>query len=90
MIPLMMRRGGMPAHLAHGTALAVVVAVAIAGSVTYIANGLVEWDLVGSLLAGSLIGAYLGAALAVRLSAARLQFVFALFFMGVAIRMLVA
>ncbi|PZC44571.1 MAG: hypothetical protein DK306_001784 [Chloroflexi bacterium] len=89
MIPLMMRRGGMVAHRAHGTALAVVVAVAIAGSATYIANDLVEWDLVASLLGGSLIGAYAGAALAVRLSAARLQLVFALFFVGVALRMLV-
>ena len=55
MIPLMTRLSGLPQHVAHGTSLAIVAAVAIAGAATYIANDLVEWDLVAALLGGSVI-----------------------------------
>ena len=90
MIPLMTRFNGLSQHTAHGPSLAIVTAVAIAGSATYIANDLIEWDLVGALLAGSMVGAYVGAALAIRLSPQRLQLVFGLFLVGVSIRMLVS
>ena len=90
MIPLMTRLSGLPQHVAHGTSLAIVAAVAIAGAATYIANDLVEWDLVAALLGGSVIGAYAGAALAIRLSPGRLQLVFGLFLSAVSIRMLVS
>ena len=90
MIPLMTRVNGLPQHTAHGTSLAIVTAVAIAGAATYIANDLIEWDLVAALLGGSIVGAYVGAALAIRLSPRRLQLVFGLFLVGVSIRMLVS
>lgn len=90
MIPLMTRVGGLPQHVAHGTSLAIVVAVAVAGATTYIVSGLVEWDLVAALLGGSMAGAWVGASLAIRLSPERLRLVFGLFLAGVAIRMLVS
>ena len=89
LIPLMTRLNGLSQHRAHGTSLVVVVAVAIAGSATYIARGAVEWSLVGSLLGGSIAGAFVGALIALRMSAERLQLIFGLFLAAVALRMLV-
>lgn len=88
MVPLMTGVLKMRQHSAHGTSLVIIVFAAVAGSATYIAREGVLWGIVASLLAGSLIGAYVGARAVQRVPAMRLRQAFGVFLLLVALRLL--
>ncbi|MHB8572388.1 MAG: sulfite exporter TauE/SafE family protein [Candidatus Dormibacteria bacterium] len=63
---------------AHALSLAAIIPIAIVGTAGYAGAGLVDWRLAAILAAGSLVGAYLGAELAGRISGAALRRIFAI------------
>jgi uncharacterized membrane protein YfcA len=75
-------------HRAHGTSLAVILFVALAGLYAYITTGQMDWLIVLELSTGAVVGAVLGAQLANRLPAATLRRYFGGFLILVAARML--
>lgn len=75
-------------HLAVGTSLAVIVGTGLASTHAHHGRGAVRWDLVGRLVPGILVGAWLGAAIAGFISGLWLKRLFAVFLVVVAIRML--
>ncbi|OPZ88232.1 MAG: Sulfite exporter TauE/SafE [bacterium ADurb.Bin429] len=75
-------------HRAHGTSLAVILFVAVAGLSGYIRAGQISWPIAGGLAVGGILGAVLGARLAGKLPAATLRRVFGAFLILVALRML--
>lgn len=88
LVPLLTGYLRLPQHTAHGTSLIVVIFAAAAAAVGYIWRGDVDWALVGGLLGGSIVGAYAGALLVMRIPAKQLRTLFALFLLAVGIRML--
>ncbi len=88
-IPLLTSLSRLPQHVAHGPSLAIVIFAAGGGAVTYVVRGDVEWDLVGVIIGGSAVGAYLGATAMPHVSPQRLRIVFAAFLPAVGIRILV-
>ena len=88
MIPLLVLALDMTQHLAEGTSLAVIVPTAIAGVLAHRRSGYVSFS-DGALLAlGGIGGAWLGAAVALRLRADVLQTLFALFLLFAGVRTL--
>ncbi len=90
MVPLLVAVVKLPQHLAHGTSLAIVLCVASAGLIGYVAAGNIDWPLAGVMAAGTVVGAYVGAKTMARVSPLRLRQVFGLFLLAVAIRMFIA
>ena len=90
MVPLLSGYLRLPQHTAHGTSLLIVVPVAAAAALSYIIwCDEIEWDLVGALLGGSIVGAYIGAVLIMRVRARELQLIFAALLLAAGIRMLI-
>lgn len=89
MVPLLSDYLRLPQHTAHGTSLLIVVPVAAAAAVSYIWRGDIEWDLVGALLGGSIVGAYVGAVVIMRVRARELRLIFAAMLLVAGIRMLI-
>lgn len=87
-IPLLTSFARLPQHVAHGTSLAIVIFAAAGGALTYVIRGDVEWDLIGAVIGGSAVGAYLGATAMPHVSPQRLRIVFAVFLTVVGIRIL--
>jgi len=90
MVPLLVRFGRLPQHVAHGTSLAIVIFVGTAGLIGYWLNDNVDWSLALWLSLGSALGAYFGAVTMSRLAPRSLQFVFGVFLLSAAIRMFIA
>ena len=89
MVPLLAGYVRLPQHTAHGTSVLIVVPIAAAAAASYSWRGDIEWDLVGALLGGSIIGAYVGAALIMRLRARELRLIFAAVLVAAGIRLLI-
>jgi hypothetical protein len=89
MVPLLASVLKLPQHLAHGTSLAIIVFVAMAGLSGYWLAGNVDWSLAIWLAAGSVVGAYVGAITMVRISGRPLRLIFGLFLLTVAVRLLI-
>ena len=87
MIPLLTGVLGMPQHRAHGTSLVVITFAAATGVAVYAWSTSIDWTLVATLLAGSMVGAYLGARGAHRLPGMRLRQLFGAFLVLVALRL---
>ncbi len=87
-VPLMTGVTRLPQHVAHGTSLAIVIFAAAAGAVTYIAQGEVEWDLVGALIGGAAVGAFVGATAMPHVSPQRLRLALAILLAAGGIRIL--
>lgn len=90
MVPLLTGILKMPQHRAHGTSLAVIIFIAIAGAIPYIINGDVEWRLVLGLGAGSVSAAMLGARAMTMVPEVWLRRLFAVFLLVTAARMMFA
>ncbi len=75
-------------HRAHGTSLAVILFVALAGLSGYLRAGQISWPIAGGLAVGGILGAALGARLAGKLPGATLRRIFGVFLILVALRML--
>lgn len=89
MVPLMVTFLGATQHQAHGTSLAIIVLIALSGTIQYASHGYVNWWLAAALAAGSIIGAILGAKLMMRVPGDQLRRAFGVFIILVALRMLI-
>jgi uncharacterized protein len=76
-------------HLALGTSLTSIIFTAVSSSMAHNRRGAVHWDVVRRIVAGILIGTFLGTCLAARISTATLKIVFVLFLYYVATQMIV-
>jgi uncharacterized membrane protein YfcA len=76
------------AHLAVGTSLATIVATSISSIIAHQRRRAIRWPLVGYLLPGMILGAWLGSAIAGLLPTVALQRIYACFAILVGVRML--
>jgi uncharacterized membrane protein YfcA len=92
LVPALVLLGGFGQKAAQGTALAVMVPMALVGAIRYWRNPQIELNGVVIVLValGAMAGALAGTELAARLSAGTLRKAFALFLVIVAIRMFTA
>jgi len=89
MVPLLTGQLGLSQHRAHGTSLAIIMFVAVAGAAAYWQAGNVDWRLVLALAPGAVLGVIAGAKAMVRVPALQLRLLFGLFLFFVAFRQLV-
>ena len=90
LVPLLVGVFGVAQHLAHGISLAVVIPTAIVSSFIYSFHGSVDYQTALQLIAGSVVGASLGAKLMKRLPADQLKRLFAMMLILVGLRMVIA
>jgi uncharacterized membrane protein YfcA len=88
MVPLLTRRIGLSQHRAHGTSLAIIMFVAMAGVLPYWRAGNIDWRLAAALIPGGLVGVFAGARAMVRVPALQLRLLFGAFLFFVAFRQL--
>ncbi|MEN8234776.1 MAG: sulfite exporter TauE/SafE family protein [Actinomycetota bacterium] len=74
-------------HLAQGTSLAVIVPTAVVATIAHARTGNVQWRLATPIAAAGLVGAVLGAQVALRLDADVLRRAFGVFLVILAVRM---
>lgn len=79
LVPAMVLLFGFSQHAAEGTSLLVIIPTAIVGSVRHAKNGYTDWRLGMILGAAGVVGAWVGASVALTLDAELLQRLFALF-----------
>jgi uncharacterized membrane protein YfcA len=79
LVPLLVALLYVPQYEAHGTSLAVIFPMALAGAVMYGVNGYIKWDVLLALAAGGIVGALIGARLMKRIPRRHLQWLFGLF-----------
>lgn len=89
MIPFMVLFLERSQHLAEGTSLLVIIPTAIAGVIAHHKRGYVSFRLAATLALGGVIGAFLGARLALTLEADALETYFALFLAVMGVRIIV-
>ena len=63
LIPLFSKQINDDQHLAHGSSLAVIFFISLAGAIIYATRGSVDWLLAMEIGAGSLVGVVIGAKL---------------------------
>ncbi|MTV24601.1 sulfite exporter TauE/SafE family protein [Nitriliruptoraceae bacterium ZYF776] len=88
-VPALTAIAGVGQRLAHGTSLAAVLPIALAGGAGYALGGAVDLLAVVPLAAGSIVGALLGARLLERLPERGLRIAFAVFLLVVAVQLVV-
>ncbi|MEJ2638537.1 MAG: sulfite exporter TauE/SafE family protein [Desulfosarcinaceae bacterium] len=76
-------------HLALGTSLASIIFTAVSSSMAHHRRGAVHWDVVRRIVAGILLGTFLGTCLAARISTAVLKLLFVIFLYYVATQMII-
>lgn len=89
MVPLLTGQLRLTQHRAHGTSLAIITFVAIAGVAAYWRAGNIDWRLVLALTPGAVAGVYAGARVMVKVPAQQLRLLFGAFLFFVAFRQLV-
>ncbi len=87
MVPALVLWARLDQRQAHAMSLAAIVPIGVAGIVTYGAAGEIELPETAALLAGSLVGARIGAGVLTRIDERLLKGLFGLFLVGVAISM---
>lgn len=88
MVPLLALVIGIGQHKAHATSLAAIIPIATVGMLTYIAAAEVDYGIASVLALGSLAGAPLGAKIMSNVSEGKLEAMFGLFMLLVAIRLM--
>lgn len=88
MVPFMVLLLERSQHLAEGTSLLVIVPTAIAGVIAHHKRGFVSFRLAGTLAIGGVVGAFLGARLALSLEEGVLTKFFAVFLVAMGIRII--
>lgn len=88
LVPVLTTLLRMPQRRAHATSLAIVIFVASAAAVLYVARGEVRWSLVVALSIGGALGAQAGTAALYRLPERALRLGFGLFLTAVGLRLL--
>ncbi|MPZ24058.1 MAG: TSUP family transporter [Dehalococcoidia bacterium] len=89
MIPLLTSLIGLRQKLAHGTSLAILLFIGIAGFVVYAATEDLNFELIPMIAVGSIVGAVIGARWLQKLSDRRLRQAFAVYLFVVGIRMFI-
>ncbi len=79
MVPFMVLLLDRSQHLAEGTSLLVIVPTAIAGVIAHAKRGFVDFRAAGRLAVGGVIGAFIGARIALESAGGTLQIYFAVF-----------
>lgn len=82
LVPAMVMLFGFTQHAAEGTSLLVIIPTAIVGSTRHARHGYTDWRLAALLGVGGIVGAWVGADVALRLDAELLQRMFAIFLLG--------
>jgi uncharacterized membrane protein YfcA len=80
---------GMAQRLAHGTSLAAIVPIALAGVIGYALEDAVDWPVAAALVAGSAVGAVIGTRLLHALPARALTYAFLVVLLATAVRLVV-
>lgn len=88
LVPAMVLLFGFTQHSAEGTSLLIIIPTAIVGSIRHAKNGYTDWRLGMVLGTGGVIGAWLGASVALTLDADLLQRLFAIFLLLTGIHLL--
>lgn len=87
-VPLLSRGLRVPQHIAHGSSLAIIIAIAFCGAIFYIVRGQIHWIMVAELAGGGILGAIIGARLMMKVPERRLRQGFGLVVLILAILML--
>lgn len=88
MVPFMVLLLERSQHLAEGTSLLVIIPTAIAGVLAHHKRGYVSFRLAATLAIGGVVGAFLGARLALTLDASALEMYFAIFLVLMGVRII--
>jgi uncharacterized membrane protein YfcA len=75
-------------HIAHATAIAVILPLTVVSAILYITNNFIDWGLTVKVMMGGIVGGYIGARLLGRCPSHILRKIFALFMIAAAIRMI--
>ncbi len=86
-VPLLMMLCGFDIHMAIGTSFAIVLPVALMGGWQNTLSGMMAWKYVPVMAIFALAGAWLGAKLSLGMDALLLRRLFALFLVGVALKL---
>lgn len=89
MVPMLVGVLHMSQHEAHATSLAAIIPIATVGAATFAAAGEVDFAIAGALIAGSLLGAPLGARIMAGVDETTLKLVFGLFLTVIAVKLLI-
>ena len=87
LVPLLVSFVGLDQRSAAATSLLAILPTAIAGSITYLANGEVDYIAAAFIAAGAIVGAIIGSALLKRIPIAILRWLFIALLIAVAVRM---
>ena len=90
MVPFMVLLLDGSQHLAEGTSLLVIVPTAIAGVIAHSKRGFVDFRAAAWLAVGGVLGAFLGARVALASAGETLQIYFAVFLVAMGIRLIAA
>lgn len=89
MVPALVAVVAMDQRLAHGTSLAAVIPISLAGTFSYLLDGEVDWAMAAALSVGALIGAVIGTHLLQRVAQRALGYAFGALMVLAAVRMVV-
>ena len=87
-VPAMVHLLGAQEHEAHATAISVILPLTVVSSVFYISKGYADWGLTVKVIAGGLVGGYIGARLLNICPENLLRKIFAVFMAAAGIRMI--
>ncbi|MCX7779361.1 MAG: sulfite exporter TauE/SafE family protein [Negativicutes bacterium] len=90
LVPIMVTYFSITQHIAHATSLAVVIPTAIVSSIVYGFHGQTDMVLSLQIIAGSILGASIGARLMKKIPAAQLKRLFGLMLALVGLRMVLS
>lgn len=75
-------------HMAHATAISIILPLTIVSAILYISNKYIHWGLTIKVMLGGILGGYIGAKLLGKCPSHILRKIFALFMIAAAIRMI--